>query len=81
MAREWGPVTAAKVMAVLTADRWQGTAELAKALGTGKVQAVAYRCRIMVADGLIEADQVPYNGGTPMNVYRLKQPAVQSAAS
>ena len=81
MAREWGPVTAAKVLAVLTGDRWQGNAEVAKALGTGKVQAVAYRLKLMAADGLIVTDRVPYNGGTPMNVYRLKQPAVQSAAS
>lgn len=78
--REWGSVTAAKVLAVLTGDRWQGNADVAKALGTGKVQAVAYRLKLMAADGLIVADRVPYNGGTPMNVYRLK-PEVKSAAS
>ena len=82
MAREWGLVTAASVTAALTDGHWRGHAAIAEAIGTGKVQLVAYRCRVMLQQGLLERDQVPYNtGGTPMNVYRLKLSAVKSAAS
>lgn len=80
MARQWGKVTEATVLASLT-DEWLCIAALAKILDA-KHAAVAYRCRMMAGDELIEASQLPRNGGlVPMNVYRLKQPAVQSAAS
>lgn len=80
MGRTWGRVKAADVMAALS-GKWQGIAEIAKTIGATSAIA-AYRCRVMAADGLIEVDQVAFKGGPMvMNVYRLKQPAIQSAAS
>ena len=78
--RTWGKVKTADVLAVLADGQWHGYAAIAKAIGTGKVQLVAYRCRVMLKEGLIEYDQIPFRHGTPMNVYRLK-PEVKSAAS
>lgn len=76
--REWGKVKAVDVMAALTGE-WQGIATIAKILGATSA-VVAYRCRMMAADGLIEADQVAFKGGPMvMNVYRLKQPVPQAA--
>lgn len=79
--RTWGKIKRADVMAALADGRWRGYAEIAKVIGTGKVQLVAYRCRTMFKEGLLERTQVPYSAGTPMNLYRLKLSVIESAAS
>lgn len=81
--RTWGKIKPADVMAALSDGRWRGYAEIAKAIGTGKVSLVAYRCRVMRKEGLLEFEQIPYHGtgGTPKNMYRINLSAVQSAES
>lgn len=79
--RTWGKIKPADIMAVLADGRWRGYAEIAKLIGTGKVSLVAYRCRVMRKEGLLEYDQIPFRYGTPMNVYRLNLSAVKSATS
>jgi hypothetical protein len=72
--RTWGDETAAKVLAAVT-DNWQGAAAIANAIPSKRVAAVMYRLKTLAAQGVIEADQRPYSGGTPMNVFRRKPAA------